>query len=303
MKKDNKTQNIQWHSPFRGAIKIELEPYKDILEYIDEKSITKKPLQIDLLVIRKPSDVKIENAIGRIFRAFNLMEYKSPTDYLSVDDFYRVSAYANLLKADAKYEGGILFGDLTISLVSSKPPMLVFEHLKSIRGYELVKQEAGIYYLNKEKEIPVQFIALDELSSEHTWLAALTNHITEDKLSSITADYNPAEKNEYKDSIMDTVAKANFAFIKKLREDNFMSKAWLEIFNPEIEAEVERRTQESNKKILEFKEAAQESEKKARDALMKVVIELNNMDITITQIAKITELPEAKIQDILKNLA
>jgi hypothetical protein len=86
------------------------------------------------------------------------------------------------------------------------------------------------------------------------------------------------------------VAKANFAYIKRLREDNFMSKAWLEIFNPEIEAEVERRTQESEKKARE-------------DALLKVVIELNNMDITITQIAKITELPEAKIQDILRNLA
>jgi hypothetical protein len=222
------------------------------------------------------------------------------------------------LKADAKHEGGIPFGDLTISLVSSKPPMLVFEHLKSVRGYELVIQEAGIYYLNKEKEIPVQFIALDELSSEHKWLVALTNHITEDKLSSITADYNPAEKNEYKESIMDAVAKANYAYIKRLREDNIMSKTWLEIFNPEIEAEVERRTLESDKKILEFKAAVQESEKKLResekkaresekkareDALMKVVIELNNMDITITQIAKITELPEAKIQDILRNSA
>jgi hypothetical protein len=39
MKEDNKTQDIQWHSPFRGASKIELEPYKDILKYIDEKLI------------------------------------------------------------------------------------------------------------------------------------------------------------------------------------------------------------------------------------------------------------------------
>jgi hypothetical protein len=193
---------------------------------------------------------------------------------------------------------------LTISLVSSKAPKLVFEHLKSIRGYELAKQEAGIYYLNKEKDIPVQFIALDELSSEHKWLVALTNHITEEKLTNITADYNPAEKNEYKESIMDTVARANYAYIKLLREDQIMSKTWLEIFSPEIEAEVERRTQESDQKILEFKAAAKDAEKKGReDALQKVVIELKHMDITITQIAQITDLSEAKIQDILRNLA
>jgi len=68
-------QDIQWHPPFRGAVKIELEPYKDVLEYVDEKILTKKPLQIDLLVIKKRADVKIENPIGEIFKAINILEY------------------------------------------------------------------------------------------------------------------------------------------------------------------------------------------------------------------------------------
>jgi len=84
-------QDIQWHPPFRGAVRLELEPYKDILEYVNEKTLTKKSLQIDLLVIKKRADVKIENPIGEIFRAVNILEYKSPTDYVSIDDFYKVS--------------------------------------------------------------------------------------------------------------------------------------------------------------------------------------------------------------------
>jgi hypothetical protein len=262
-------------------MKIELEPYKDILEYIDEKSITKKPLQIDLLVIKKPSNIKIENAIGKIFRAINIVEYKSPTDYLSIDDFYKVSAYAYLLKADADTEDGIPFGDLTISLVSSKAPKRVFEHLKVVRGYTLTKQEAGIYYLSREKDIPVQFIAVEELSSEHKWLVALTNQITEVKLTNITTDYNPAEKNEYKKSILDVVVKANLPYLKHLKEEQLMSEAWMELFSPEIEAAVEKRMQEADKRM------------------QRMVIELNKMDINVTQIAKITELSEARVREIL----
>lgn len=72
---------IQWHPAFRGALKTELERNSSILSYEDEKAITKKELRIDLIVIKKLKEIKIENAIGHIFRKWNIIEYKSPTDY------------------------------------------------------------------------------------------------------------------------------------------------------------------------------------------------------------------------------
>jgi hypothetical protein len=275
------TQDIQWHSPFRGAVKIELEPYKNILEYIDEKLLTKKPLQIDLLVIKKPSDVTIENPIGKIFRGINIMEYKSPTDYVSIDDFYKVSAYAYLLKSDADTEDAVKFEDMTISLVSSKVRRLVFEHLKNNRGYEVTKQADGIYYLRKEKEIPAQCLILEELGSIHKWLVALTDDITVEKLHNIAADYDPAEKNEYKQSVMETVIKANYEFIKSLKEDEAMSKEVLELFRPEIEAEVDRRVQDVDRKIQEM------------------VVKLYRLNLPMSQIVQVTELPEEEVLKII----
>jgi hypothetical protein len=296
MKEDNKTQDIQWHSPFRGAIKIELEPYKDILEYIDEKSITKKPLQVDLLVIKKPSDKKIDNAIGKIFRAFNIMEYKSPTDYISVDNFYKVCAYAYLLKSDADTEGEIAFEDLTISMVSSKPPKLVFEHLEQRRGYTLTKQQEGIYYLNREMDIPLQFIALDELSSEHKWLGALTNRITAEKISKLFADYDPAEKNEYKESVLDTVVKANYANIERFKEGNSMSKELLKLFRPEIEEAANKRAREL---VAEADKRARELEAKKTQ---EMVTKLHQIKLPIYQIAQVTTLSEEQVQEIIRGM-
>ena len=40
--------------------------------------------------------------IGRIFRRHNIVEYKSPKDSLSVDDFYKVYGYACFYKSDVK---------------------------------------------------------------------------------------------------------------------------------------------------------------------------------------------------------
>ena len=41
----------------------------------------------------------IQKNIGRIFRQYNIVEYKSPDDYLSIDDFYKVYAYCCLYKS------------------------------------------------------------------------------------------------------------------------------------------------------------------------------------------------------------
>ncbi len=35
---------------------------------------------MDLLIIKKLADVRIENEIGRIFKRYNVVEYKSPQD-------------------------------------------------------------------------------------------------------------------------------------------------------------------------------------------------------------------------------
>ena len=48
-------------------------------------------------------DVKIQKNIGRIFRQYNIIEYKSPEDNLDIDDFYKVYAYACIYKSALNY--------------------------------------------------------------------------------------------------------------------------------------------------------------------------------------------------------
>ena len=72
--------NIQWHPAFCAAAELEFAENSAELDFHREYNLGKKPLQIDLLVVEKLDDVCIQNEIGKIFRRYNVIEYKSPGD-------------------------------------------------------------------------------------------------------------------------------------------------------------------------------------------------------------------------------
>ena len=82
---------IQWHPRFVAAMGMEFKEDRENLEFESEHNLNMKPLEIDLLVIKKEPYTEIHNEIGKIFRKYNIMEYKSPEDSLSIDRFYKVT--------------------------------------------------------------------------------------------------------------------------------------------------------------------------------------------------------------------
>ena len=87
---DSESSTISWHPAFVEALQMELDAYKDILEFYPEYPLTSEPLRIDCVIIKKTKTVTINKNIAAIFRTWNLLEYKSPDDYVSVADFYKV---------------------------------------------------------------------------------------------------------------------------------------------------------------------------------------------------------------------
>ena len=86
------------------------------LEFKREYNLSKKPLQMDLLIIEKRKNVQIQNEIGRIFRRHNVIEYKSPDDGMTIDDFFKTLGYAYLYKGLGEKVDQIPLEELTISL-------------------------------------------------------------------------------------------------------------------------------------------------------------------------------------------
>ena len=114
---------IQWHPAFVAAMDLELNENRKDLEYNKEYNLNTKPLEVDLLVIKKNKKSQIVNEIGKLFRGNNIIEYKSPEDSLDIDMFYKVGAYASLYKSYGKTVDERKADDITVSIFREMKPV------------------------------------------------------------------------------------------------------------------------------------------------------------------------------------
>ena len=133
---------LQWHPGFSAALKMTLESEKECLEIHEEFQLSKKPLQIDILIVKKLKETTIKKSIAKLFRDHNIIEYKAPDDYLSINDFYKVYGYACIYQSDTDRVKEVDPETLTLTFVCSHYPREMLKHLKQVRGIH-VKRLCG----------------------------------------------------------------------------------------------------------------------------------------------------------------
>lgn len=90
------------HPAFVAAMGLELKQNRDDLIFEKEYNLNTKPLEIDLLVIKKAALVQVSSEIGRLFKGHNILEYKSPEDHLDI-------LLDTVLLADNDVEGTLVY--------------------------------------------------------------------------------------------------------------------------------------------------------------------------------------------------
>ncbi len=277
--KDN--QVLQWHPAFYASLQIEFAEEADKLIFENEHQLGTKPKEIDVLIIKKNSKDRIQKNIGRIFRTHNIIEYKSPNDYLSVDDFYKVYGYACFYKADTPREGTIPPEEITISFVSRNYPDKMMKHLQEVRHMDIMEGEQGIYYIDNDI-FQIQLIVTSELPEElNLWLRNLTNDLADSKtIERLLHEYKyHTHESNYK-SAMNIIINANMQVFKEVGK---MCDALMELMKDELEAKkaqgieqgIEQRIEQSVSALIEAYQELQLSE--------------NEMLMKLTQKLKITE--------------
>ena len=198
---------LQWHPAFGAALRITLQDEMRYLEMHEEYLLSKKPLQMDILIIKKLKDIPIRKDIGRIFRKHNIIEYKSPSDSLSINDFYKVYGYACIYQSDTNRIGEIKPEELTLTFVCSHYPRNMLQHLKRIRGIRMECQGSGIYYLRGDP-IPIQLLVLPELSNkENYWLQSMrTNLRAGAEIRKLMSEYEKHRKSKDYAAVMDLIS-------------------------------------------------------------------------------------------------
>ena len=163
------------------------------------------------MIIKKSRDISIEKNIATIFRKENIVEYKSPDDYVSVYDFYQVYGYACLYlvlnKADIR--------DLTLTFVASRYPRELIAHLKEKRGYTVEESRPGIYSIRGDI-LPIQIIDSRRLSAEENlWLRELDNRLGAVELWRIRKEVALQGKGGRIKAYLDAIIRANKESLKE----------------------------------------------------------------------------------------
>lgn len=223
---------LQWHAAFYAGIQIELEQEADNLLFENEHMLGTKPMQVDVLITKRDAEKHIRKNIGQIFKKYNLIEYKSPDDYVCINDYHKVLGYAHFFLADKAHVNEIGYEEISISFVSLTYPQKLIKYIVS-KGCEVEKKEEGIYYVYGE-QFAIQILVCSGLSEEsNLWLRNLTNKMKETAtVEKLVQEYEKHKENKLYSSVMDILIRANVA---KFNEVKNMCEALKELFKEELE--------------------------------------------------------------------
>ncbi len=291
---------LQWHPAFSAAIRIELEEYLPWLDIRDEQLLTKKPLQMDVLVIKKDDSLCIKKNIGRIFRKHNIIEYKSPEDSLSINDFYKVYGYACIYQSDTDRVLEIRPQEMTLTFVCSHFPKKLLRHLEQVRHMQMRKVEKGIYYLEGDP-IPMQLIIVPRLSEKNNyWLQHLRGNLNRrDEIEELAERYGEHMNSRWYQALMDLIVRANW---EKVKEERDMCDALRELFADEFR-ESRERGMAAGLAEGRAKGRAEGAAVGARKQIIAVVCKKLEKQKDIAEIAEALEEPEEKIRLICEAAA
>ena len=214
---------------------------------------------------------------------YNIIEYKAPDDYLSINDFYKIYGYTCFYQSDTREIMEIDPEELTITYVCNHYPRKMIKHLEKVRGIESEKQEPGIYYL-KGDAFKIQLLITRELSKEENyWLQSLRNDLrTGEEIQKLVKRYEAKKYEAYYSEVMDLIVRANW---EKMKEEKEMCEALRELFADELKESQERGIEQGENRGIQ---------------LTKKVYKLAEKGASVAVIAEKCGIAEKRVQEILE---
>ena len=273
-------KKLQWHPAFQAALQIELEDDREFLEFHEEYNLNKKPLQMDTLIINMKSGYSIKKTIGRIFRKYNVVEYKNPWDCIDVNDFHKVIGYACLYQSNTKKVQEILPEEITITLIGNRYPRKLVKFLTSKRNVKIELAYPGIYYVSGLL-FSLQIVVSRQLPpEEYVWLSRLRDNLTVEKdIGTLSRAYKGKDKDPLYSAVMEFIVRANR---KEYEEGLDMCQALEELFEGK----------------LNEREAKGEARGEAK-AIISRIRKKSNKHNTPLQIAEALELEESYVNYVM----
>ncbi len=275
------TDKIHYHPGFYGATELEFRLERAELSFTIEYTLFKEPTRIDMLVVTKEQGALLDNEVGRIFKQYNILEYKSPNQELSIDDFFKVCGYGCMYKAQGDIVDQIPEDQITVSLFRDTYPRELFKALEE-SGRTIEQPYPGIYYIKGRLMFDTQIVVMKQLEADrHSAFRVLSRDAKEQDVRKFLMESAALTKQGDKanaDAVFQVSIQANLELYAKIRRDDFMCKAMEDLMQDVIEKRVQEATLET----------AQKSRLESIAAMMK------KLNLTEDQAMDVLDIPDSE---------
>ena len=225
-----------WHSAFAGGLSLSLRAYKEIIDIQRDVKLTKLPPEMDALVIKKKPGAVVDNAIGRAFKTYNVIEYKSPNDALNIDVVYKTIGYAGYYKGTGEVVNAVPTQELTITILRAAMPDKLSGDWRD-EGKTITNPYPGVYYIEGVIELKVQIIVTRELAdSELVPLKILMENADEDAVRQfLLQKYETQGDRQDADAVLQVSVSANKELYEHIRGDDDMCRALQDLMKDDID--------------------------------------------------------------------
>ena len=274
---DQKRTRIDWHKLFCGAFILDMHRDRNVLRIEQETEIGREPPRTDLIVIRKEPEAVLSNEIGRIFRTYNIIEYKAPSDSLDIKAFLKGIGYVNLYIGSDTSEVDAMPQDVTLTFVRAVKPAKLMKQLEVDFGFTIREAFPGIYHIEGHAFYPIQLVVTREVSEElHGWLKLIDGTEPDDRLYRkivYRSEDESVEEREYiKDITRFVYERFRASFERFYKEEQRMGKTiedfaneMAEIHIKRLEEEVDQYRQEADRYKQDYDQSQQSLEQSLQE--------------------------------------
>ncbi len=258
-----KDKRIDWHSGFAGGLELGFRRYRNEITIEREHLLSKEPLRVDFLLLKKRPDAHIDNAIGRGLLGHNIIEYKNPEDMLNIDVVWKVIGYAGIYKSLGHTVDEIRADDITISIVRTTKPKVLIKQLQE-KGKTIENVTNGVYRVIGVVDLIIQIIVISELKDrDFLALKILVRNADFEEVKAFVEESSLYElQGEKKDAeaVLLTSSKANAELYRRMRGEKDMHE-WLKEFLKDDIIEAEENAEAKGEKKALIKQVCRKIKK------------------------------------------
>ena len=264
-----------WHEGFEALLRIDMYEYGDAVKIFTEHEIGSGPPRVDFLELVETERVSFKKEIFRIFRRFNIIEYKNPYDSLNERVLRKVAGYANMYIGNAEHEGDVTPEQVTISVFRERKNKQLFKKLQAA-GMLHSAEASGIYRVTGITDLPFQIVITEELEGdEYAAYRALTSRAKETDMRMLIENAREASSEIVRDhynSVINLVLGKNPEYAGNVRRVFQMEDVLMDIMKDRVEERIIEAVNNNTREmelhaIKNLMESTQWSVDKAMDSL------------------------------------